>query len=108
MAIGPEVIEAGEVARCFATLFLSSLPLSFGLLLMVRYAAALRPTETIMAGALAVAAIAAAALSLLHDLDATVMILMWNFGTAAVFVSLAGACGRALLAWMAPRFWTDG
>ena len=108
VAIRPEGIRPGEAARCFATLFLSSLPLSITLLLMLRYAAALRPTETIMAGALAVAAIAAAALSLLHDLNATVMILMWNFGMAAVFVSLAGAYGRALLAWVAPRFLTDG
>ena len=35
----------------------------------------------------------ATALSLFHDLDPTVMILMWNLGTAAVFVGLAGAFG---------------
>jgi hypothetical protein len=101
--ITPTGVETGEAARCFATLFLTSFPLSVTLLLMVRYAAVLRPTETVMTGALAVAAIAATALSLFHDLDATIMILIWNIGLAAVLVALGGAYGRVLLAWVAPR-----
>lgn len=98
--IGPAGMEPGEAARCFATLFLTSLPLSLTLLLMLRYAAALRSAETVMTGALAVAAIAATALSLFHDLDATVMVLVWNIGIAVAF---GGAYGRWLLAWIAPR-----
>jgi hypothetical protein len=70
---------------------------------MLRYAAALRPAETAAVGALAVAAIAAAALSLFHDLDATIMILMWNIGIAALLVVLGGAYGRALFSWVAPQ-----
>src|SRR5262249_14510767 len=97
-----------EAARCFATLLLTSVPLLLMLLLMVRYAAALRPTETIMTGALAIAAIAATALSLLHDLDATIMILIWNFGVAAALVALAGSFGRALLGWATPQPLPDG
>ncbi len=101
--ITPAGVEAGEAARCFATLFLTSFPLSITLLLMLRYAAALRPTETVMTGALAVAAIAATALSLFHNLDATIMVLIWNIGIAAVLVAFGGAWGRGLLAWVAPR-----
>lgn len=101
--IGPAGVEAGEAARCFATLFLTSFPLSLTLLLMLRYAAALRPKETVISGALAVAGIVATALSLLHDLDATVMILMWNIGVAAVLVGLGGTYARLLFAWVAPR-----
>ncbi len=56
-----------------------------------------------MTAALAVAAIAATALSLFHDIDATIMILMWNIGVAAVLVAAGGAYGRILLAWVAPR-----
>ncbi len=37
-------------------------------------------------GSLAVAAITATALSLFHVIDATAMILMWNVGTAALFM----------------------
>jgi hypothetical protein len=101
--VTPAGVEAGEAARCFATLFLTSFPLSAALLLMLRYAAMLRPTETAMAGALAVAAVAATALSLFHDLDATIMILAWSIGIAALLVLLGGAYGRTLFGWVAPR-----
>jgi hypothetical protein len=54
----------------------------------------LRPTATTMTGSLAVAAITATALSLFHDLDATVMILIWNLGTPAILGGLGGLFGR--------------
>jgi hypothetical protein len=73
------------------------------LLVMLRYAALLEPATVAMMGSLAVAAIAATALSLLHDLDATVMILMWNFGTAALLVGLGSVFGERMLSWVAPR-----
>jgi hypothetical protein len=101
--VGPGGIGLGETARCFATLVLTSLPLSLAMLVMVRYAAPLRPIGVTLAGSLAVAAITAVGLSLLHDLDATVMILMWNLGTAVMFVALAGAFGRRMFSWVAPR-----
>ncbi|MGE3280074.1 MAG: NrsF family protein [Alphaproteobacteria bacterium] len=103
VALTPNGIEPGEATRCFATLLLTSVPLSIALLLMLRYAAWLRPTETVIAGALAVAAITATALSLFHPFDATIMVLIWNVGVAALFVALGGAFGGRLLAWLAPR-----
>jgi len=54
-------------------------------------------------GSLAVAAITATALSLFHVFDASVMILMWNFGTAALFVGLAHVFGPKMFRWVAPR-----
>jgi hypothetical protein len=54
-------------------------------------------------GGLAVAAITATALSLFHTVDATVMILMWNLGTAVLFAALAGVFGRRIFRWVAPR-----
>ena len=101
--IGPDGISFGETARCFATLVLTSLPLSLAMLMMLRYAALLRPISVALVGSLAVAAITATALSLLHALDATVMILMWNVGTTVLFVGLAGAFGRRMFRWVAPR-----
>jgi hypothetical protein len=103
VAIGPDGISLGEAARCFATLVLTSLPLSLAMLVMLRYAAPLRPTGATFMGSLAVAAITATALSLFHTVDATVMILMWNFGTAVLFVGLAGVFGRRMFRWVAPR-----
>ena len=101
--IGPDGVSLGEAARCFATLVLTSLPLSLAMLVMLRYAAPLRPTAVTLTGSLAVAAITATALSLFHTVDATVMILMWNLGTAALFVALAGVFGRRMFRWVAPR-----
>jgi len=95
--------QLGETARCFATLVLTSLPLSLVMLVMLRYAAPLRPTSVILTGGLAVAGITAAALELFHNLDASLMILMWNMGTAALIVALAGTLGRRMLSWVAPR-----
>lgn len=103
ISIGPDGVSLGEAARCFATLVLTSLPLSLSMLVMLRYAAPLRPTAVTLMGSLAVAAITATALSLFHALDATVMILMWNVGTAALFVGLGGLFGRKMFRWVAPR-----
>ena len=73
------------------------------MLVMLRYAAPLRPTTVALTGGLAVAAITATALSLYHVMDATVMILMWNVGTAALFVGLGGAFGRRMFRWVSPQ-----
>jgi hypothetical protein len=103
VAIGPNGMSFGEAAPCFATLVLTGLPLSLAMLVMLRYAAPLRPTAATFMGSLAVAAITATALSLFHVIDATVMILMWNFGTAVLFVGLAGVFGQKMFRWVAPR-----
>ncbi len=93
VSIGPDGIRLGEAARCFATLMLTSLPLSLALYVMLRYTALLRPTTVMITGSLAVAAITATALSLFHDLDATIMVLMWNLGIAAMIVAVGGVLG---------------
>lgn len=103
VSFGPEGVRPGETARCFATLVLTGLPLSLAMLVMLRYAAPLRPTAVTLTGSLAVAAITATALSLFHDLDASVMILTWNLGTAALIVGLGGVLGRRMFSWAAPR-----
>jgi len=99
----PNGVRLGETAGCFATLVLTGFPLSLAMLAMLRYAGPLRATTTALTGSLAVAAITATALSLFHQLDATVMILLWNLGTAVVFIGLAGAFRRQMFSWLAPR-----
>lgn len=102
ISIGPQGLTLGEAARCFATLVLSGLPLSLALLVMLRYAAPLRPSAVALTASLAVAGITATALSLFHVLDATALILMWNLGTALLFVGLGGLFGRRIFQWVAP------
>ena len=101
VSIGPDGVRMGEAARCFATLLLTSMPLAIAMLVMLRHAALLRPTAVSAAGGLAIAAMTAFALSLIHDLDATMMILIWNLGTAAIIAGLASTLGRPALVWVA-------
>lgn len=92
--IDADGMQAGETARCFATLLVTSLPLSLGLFIMLRHAAWLRATAVTLTGGLAVGAMAATALSLFHNLDATMMVLIWNFGVAALIVGASYLFGR--------------
>lgn len=101
--IGPDGMSPGETARCFATLALTGIPLSLVMLMMLRHVARLAPVPIAMMGSLAVAALTAVALSLFHPLDATVMILMWNFGVAALLVALSALYGRGLFEWVSPQ-----
>jgi hypothetical protein len=103
VSIGPDGVRLGEAARCFATLVLTSVPLSVAMLVMLRYAAQLRTTEVSLMGGLAVAAVTSFALSLFHDIDATLMVLLWNLGSAAILASLSAIFGRSLFAWTAAR-----
>jgi hypothetical protein len=102
ISIEPGTDFWGETARCFATVVLTSLPLSLTLLVMLRYAAPLRPTAITVVGSLAVAAITATALSLFHDLDATALVLMWNLGIAALIVGLGRILGPKMFSWFVP------
>ncbi|MFP3565071.1 NrsF family protein [Paraburkholderia sp. SIMBA_030] len=101
VSIGPDGMSPGETARCFATLALTGIPLSLTMLIMLRHVARLAPTPIAMMASLAVAAMTAVALSLFHPIDATVMILLWNFGVAVLFLTISGLGGRRLFGWVA-------
>jgi hypothetical protein len=103
VTIGPDGVHLGEAVRCFATLLLTSVPLSIAMLVMLRYAAVLRAKEVSFMGGLAIAAMTSFALSLFHDLDATMMILIWNLGSAVILATLAAAFGKSMFAWTAAR-----
>ncbi|MGH6912398.1 MAG: NrsF family protein [Geminicoccales bacterium] len=98
VSLGPDGIRLGSTLECFATLLLVSLPPAAVLALMLRHTAWLHPTPAAMSGGLAVGGIAATAMSLLHDLDATVMVLVWTLGAAALIVALCGLLGRRIFA----------
>jgi PAS domain S-box-containing protein len=81
-------------------LVLTSARLSLVMLVMLRHAAPLRPRLVTVMGSLSVAALTATALFLFHPLDATVMILMWNLGTAVIFVALGSIFSRRMFHWV--------
>jgi len=97
-------LRMGEAVRCFATVLAVSVPLSIAMFAMLRHAARLRPKLVTMTAGLAVAAMTSTALSLLHQIDATVMILAWNLGVAALLVALEGALSRRVLSRLARSY----
>ena len=103
VSIGPDGVSPGETARCFATLGLVGIPMSLTLLIMLRHVALLSPAPVVMSGSLAVSALTAVALSVFHPLDATAIILLWNFGVAALLLMVSGRYARRLFAWVTPQ-----
>lgn len=96
VSLPPGAVTVEAASSCLATLVLTSLPLSLVMLAMLRHAALLCPVSVILVGSLAVSAITSTALSMFHELDATVMILGWNLGTAVLFAGLAALFGRRI------------
>jgi len=103
VSIGPEGVEFGETLQCFATVVLTGMPLAIALAVMLHYAALLRARTVAMMGALAIAAITSAAHGLLHGIDASVMTLVWNLGTVALFTGIGSLFGGGFFALLDAR-----
>jgi hypothetical protein len=101
VSLGPEGFRFGEELDCLAILVLTSVPLAGALVVMLRYAALLRAGAVTLTAGLAVAAITAVALSLIHNHDASALTLIWNLGTAALIAGLGSLFGRPMLRWAA-------
>lgn len=92
-----DAMMMGDTVRCFATVVLTSLPLWLLMLLMLRRSGAVRRVLPMLAGSLAVSAAAGVAMNVLHALDASAMILVWNFGTGAAIVLVSALFSQPLL-----------
>ncbi len=103
-----EFLQSGSVAlafesaswECAQAITLISLPLGAILLLMVRHAGVVRPAPTAMLAALSAAAMAAAGVSLFHEGESALMVLVWHLGAVAVLSLLCWVFGRSLFAWI--------
>lgn len=94
--IGPDGMSFGQTADCFATLVLICLPLSLTAWLMLRHTRYFNLPVVVYLAALAVSGISALAMTLFHALDASILILAFNFGTAAAFVTVGAAFSAAM------------
>ncbi len=101
VSVDAGALKMGEAVRCFATVLAVSVPLSIAMFVMLRHAVRLSPRLVTMTAGLAVAAMTSTALSLLHQIDATLMILAWNLGMAVLLVALEGALGCSVLSRLA-------
>lgn len=97
--LGPDGLPLLPDLVCFpAILTVATVPGAM-LIWMVRRGAPLTPRLTLALSALAASAIGAAALRLFHPQDASVMVLVWQFGTVAVLTSFGALTGRHMLTW---------
>lgn len=82
---------------CFRFVLGLGIPLTAVLLIVLRHAGPVRPTPVLLLASLASAALCSAGLSLFHHLDASLEVLIWHGGAAAVLVLLGRCTGGVLL-----------
>ncbi len=76
--IAPGVVTPGELTNCFATVVLAGTPITLGLVWLLRRAMPLRTAAPLIAAALAASGLTSVALSVLHSIEPSAMILAWN------------------------------
>jgi hypothetical protein len=86
---GPGGIELGTSFSCLGWIVAASLPLDGLLVFMIRHAAHVRPRLALSVGMMAAAALASAGLMLFHEIETTLMVLIWHGGAVAIMVGLA-------------------
>jgi hypothetical protein len=92
----PEGVHLADVLSCLGVLTVVSLPLSALLFLLLRPLLRIAPAGAVMTAGLATAALAAAMLNIVHAFDASVLILIWNFGAALLVLTVDLLAVRAL------------
>lgn len=92
--LGPEGIALGTSWACLGFILALSLPLGGAMLFALRHAGPIRPVPTAAIGVLSVAMLASVGLSLVHNLDAAIMILVWHAGAVLVAVALSAGLSR--------------
>ncbi|NJO35096.1 MAG: DUF1109 domain-containing protein, partial [Rhodospirillales bacterium] len=84
---------------CLPSILLVSIVPGALMLKMIRRGAPIAPITTAALAALAVGALGATALRLFHAQDASVMVLVWQFGSVALLAGLGALAGRHVLPW---------
>lgn len=102
---GPDGLALRPDFECFGPMILMAIVPAAAMLAMLRRGAPLAPRATLFLGALASAAVVAFGLRFFHVGDASIMVLTWHMGLAAVLTLAAGLAGPRLLGWpeAAPR-----
>ncbi len=96
------VVDRAEMGRCLATVLLTGVPGAALLLLLLHRAAPLRRIPVLVLAGLAVAGTGTAALTLLHAIDASAMVIAWNLGVVVLAFS-----GQTLAGWIVLRHRTE-
>lgn len=95
--------EMGTSFSCARFIIGFGVPMTAGMLWMVRHGALVRPVAVASMAGLAAASMASIGLSLLHHLDAAAMVLVWHGGSVLLVTALSRLWGRRALSAMGPR-----
>ena len=99
VALGADGLALRPDWDCLPPAILIGIVPAVAMVIMLRRGAPLLPRISIGLGALAVAALANLGLRLFHVGDASVMVLFWHLGGAAMLAGLAALAGRRMLYW---------
>lgn len=84
---------------CFPSIVMVAAVPALTIMAMLRRGTPMAPRITVALGALAAAALGNFGLRLFHHQDASLMVLVWQFGSVALLTTLAGWSGRHIVHW---------
>lgn len=97
LRLGPEALRIGVSLPCLVFIAGLGLPLTVAMLWLARHAAWLRAGPVAALGGLSAAALASVGLSLIHHLDAAMMVLVWHGVSVLVVAGVASLLGPRLM-----------
>ena len=104
---GAQGLEFQLDLACLPSILLVSVVPGVLIFVMIRRGAPIAPISTTALAALAAASLGATALRLFHAQDASVMLLVWQFGSVAILAGLGALTGRHILRWPEPQIATQ-
>jgi hypothetical protein len=93
---GPEAMKLTISFPCLGFIIGLGVPMTVAIVYLTRHAALLRPMPVAALGGLSAAAFASLGLTLVHELNAAVMVLVWH-GVAVLVVTCIGALAGPML-----------
>lgn len=97
LRLGPEALRIGVSLPCLGFIAGLGVPLTVTMLWLARHAAWLRAGPVAALGGLSAAALASVGLSLIHHLDAAVMVLVWHGVSVLVVAAISALFGPRLM-----------
>ena len=99
LRLGAAGLTVQQHFHCFPVILATGVPPAVLIFVMIRRGAPIAPFATTGLAALAAAALGAVALRLFHIQDASIMVLVWQFGSVLALTGLGALFGRRLLPW---------
>ena len=98
--LGSAGLAVSQSFHCFQAILITSLALGSILLLLVRHARLGHPRTTALLSSLSTSALASAGVTLVHDLDTALMVLIWHVGTVGLLTLASWLGGDRLFSWI--------